>query len=82
MDGRKSTVSLHDLAPCPCSPVDISHAQPPPICPEAISQTDISDTNQTVSPTTGVSNPYPSQALRRSTCEVEPSYDWVILTKI
>ena len=48
LDGRESTVYLRDLAPCPCSPVCFGCAQPPPICPEGISQTDISDTNQMV----------------------------------
>ncbi len=59
MDGLESTVSLRDLA----CPVDVGHAQPPPICPEGISQPDISDTNQAVSLTTGISGPCPSQAL-------------------
>ena len=60
------------LAPYPCSPEEVCRAQPPPICPEGISQTDISDTNQTVSLTVEISEPYPSQALRPSTHEVKP----------
>ena len=33
LDGRESTLSLRDLAPYQCGPVDVGHAQPPPICP-------------------------------------------------
>ena len=67
LDGRESTIFLRDLAPCPCIPVDVGHAQPPPIWPEGISQTDIFDTNLTISLTIEISEPYSSQALRHST---------------
>ena len=46
MDGRQSTVSLRDLAPCPGIPLDMAHTQPPPMQPEGASQNDaISERN-------------------------------------
>ena len=47
----------------PLQPSKVGHAQPPLICPEGISQTDISDTNLTVSQHTGISESYPTSML-------------------
>ena len=73
MDGRQSTVSLGDLAPCPDIPLDMAHTQPPPMQPEGASQNDaISERNRTItSPTEGF-EPYRNQALRRSTRKIKP----------
>ena len=73
MDGRQSTVSLRDLAPCPSIPLDMAHTQTPPMQPEGASQNDaISERNRIItSPTEGV-EPCQNQALRCSTREIKP----------